>query len=187
MSALSGGFAAPAHDGARAFRALMEAMARPGTRQALSGATPPAPMSQAAGVLALTLLDDTTPLHLAGDWDRPEIRQWIAFHTAAPVVSAEEAAFAIGDWASLQPVSRFALGDPAYPDRSATLVIEISSLDAKGTSLRGPGIKTTADLPLPETAAFVENSGLFPLGFDCFLTAGSDVAALPRSTKLEDI
>ena len=63
---LDGGFADPATDAAHAFRAVMEAMARPGTLREITGATPPAPLSPAAGAAILTLCDTDTPLHLAG-------------------------------------------------------------------------------------------------------------------------
>ena len=128
--ALLGGFAAAPVQSARAFRASLEAMARPGTLNSLTGATPPAPLSVAAGVLVLTLCDGTTPVHLAGAHDCPALRDWITFHTGAPLVAAEEAVFAIGAWDALQPVSRFAIGQPDYPDRSATLIVEMPTLAA---------------------------------------------------------
>ena len=45
---LSGGFADPPADAAHAFRAIMQAMARPGTIHDVTGARPPAPLSIAA-------------------------------------------------------------------------------------------------------------------------------------------
>lgn len=184
--ALTGGFTDAPVDAARAFRAALEAMARPGTIWSVAGAQPPAPLSVAAGVLLLTLADGTTPVHLAGAWDCPAVRDWITFHCAAPLVAAEDAAFALGDWASLQPVSRFAIGRADYPDRSATLIVELPVLTAAGARLTGPGIATAAALSLPEVAAFRANRALFPLGFDCYFTCGSDLAALPRSTRVEE-
>ena len=85
----------------------------------------------------------------------------------------------------MQPVRRFAIGQPDYPDRSATLIVEMGHLAAEGPRLTGPGIKGAAHLSLPETAAFAANRALFPLGFDCLFTAGTQVAGLPRSTKVE--
>ena len=65
---LSGGFRDAPTQSARAFRGILDALSRPGTIQTLSGpVTPPAPLSQAAATLLLTLADTTTPLHLAGD------------------------------------------------------------------------------------------------------------------------
>jgi alpha-D-ribose 1-methylphosphonate 5-triphosphate synthase subunit PhnH len=182
---LSGGFADPAREAARAFRAALDAMARPGTIHGVAGAQAPAPCSPAAAALLLTLCDDTTPLHLAPSHDTEALRAWIAFHTASPLVPAEAALFALGTWDALGPVDRFAIGTPAYPDRAATLIVEMAALSPEGAVLRGPGIAETARLSLPETAAFQANRRHFPQGFDCFFTAGSALAALPRSTIVE--
>jgi alpha-D-ribose 1-methylphosphonate 5-triphosphate synthase subunit PhnH len=179
--ALQGGFADAPIAAARAFRAALEAMARPGTIWDVTGAAPPGPLSVAAGVLVLTLCDGTTPVHLAGAFDVPLLRDWITFHTGAPLVPAEQARFALGTWADLVPVDRFPIGLPDYPDRSATLIVELPVLLAQGVRLTGPGIETEAALSLPETTAFVANRALFPMGFDCYFTCGARLAGLPRS------
>lgn len=184
---LSGGFADAPTQSARAFRAILEAMARPGTIHTVTAAQPPAPLSVAAGVALLTLCDGTTPLHLAGTAGRAEVRDWVAFHTGAPLVAAEEAAFALGRWEALAPVSRFRIGQPDYPDRSATLIVEMERLTNHGPALTGPGIETATWLNLPETAAFRANRALFPLGFDTIFTCGDRIAALPRSTRVEAV
>ncbi|MDA5558912.1 phosphonate C-P lyase system protein PhnH [Shimia sp. MMG029] len=182
---LKGGFADAPVDAAHAFRAAMNVMARPGTVEKLAGAAPPAPLSTAAGTLILTLCDPDTPLHLAGDFDCQAVRDWIAFHVGAPIVGAESAMFAVGDWESLAPLTRFAIGTPEYPDRSATLIVEREALAQEGATLRGPGIKETAEMALPETEAFQMNALLFPLGLDFFFSCGDQVSALPRTTKVE--
>lgn len=187
VDALSGGFADPPLDAARAFRACLDVMARPGRVADLTGALPPAPLSAAAGTVILTLLDGTTPVHLAGGHDVAAVREWITFHTGAPFVRAEEAVFALGTWDALLPVTRFAIGTPEYPDRACTLIVECEGLEPQGARLTGPGIKDHALLSLPEVAAFRANRALFPLGFDAFLTAGTCVAGLPRSTIVEDV
>jgi alpha-D-ribose 1-methylphosphonate 5-triphosphate synthase subunit PhnH len=186
VDTLGGGFATPAHQSARAFRAALDALSRPGLIRQVDGAAPPAPLSIAAGVLLLTLVDGTTPVHLAGDANAPAVRDWITFHTGAPLVDAARAVFAVGTWDALLPVSRFAVGLPDYPDRAATLIIEVPTLDGTGPRLTGPGIRTKSRLPLPDRAAFRANRALFPLGFDCFLTSGARLAALPRSTDVGD-
>lgn len=182
---LQGGFANAPIQSAQAFRAVLDAMARPGKIMALRGAAPPAPLSIAAVVVLLTLTDPTTPLHLAGAADCAPVRDWVAFHIGARLVEAEDAAFALGTWAALQPVTRFAIGQPDYPDRSATLIVEMDRLTNHGPVLTGPGIETATWLSLPETAAFRTNRALFPLGFDCLFTCGDRIAGLPRSTKVE--
>lgn len=182
---LVGGFASPASMSARAFRAAMEAMARPGRIQRIAGAAPPAPLSPAAGALLLTLCDGSTPLHLAGDADSPEVRAWVAFHCGAPLASAQAASFALGAWDALRPLDRFATGTPEYPDRSATLIVEVPDLQPEGARLAGPGIETEARLSLPEGLAEARAAVLaYPLGLDLFLTAGERLAALPRSTRV---
>jgi alpha-D-ribose 1-methylphosphonate 5-triphosphate synthase subunit PhnH len=187
QDALSGGFADTPREAARAFRAVLEAMARPGTINTVKGASPPPPLSGAAGVCLLTLVDATTPLHLAGAADCAAVRDWVTFHIGAPLVAAEVADFALGSWEALQPVSRFRIGTPDYPDRSATLIVELNRLAAHGPCLTGPGIETATWLSLPETAAFRANRSLFPLGFDCLFTFGNRLAALPRSTHVENL
>lgn len=185
--ALTGGFTDAPLQSARVFREVLEAMARPGTICQVAGATPPAPLSVAAGGVLLTLCDGTTPLHLAGAFDTPAVRDWVAFHIGAPLVAAGDAAFALGRWDDLQPVTRFRIGQPDYPDRSATLIVERDRLTNHGPALTGPGIETATRLNLPETAAFRANRALFPLGFDTIFTAGDRIAGLPRSTRVEGI
>lgn len=182
---LTGGFAAPPQDAARAFRAALEAMARPGRVQRLSGAEPPAPLSVAAGTLLLTLCDTTTPVHLAPSHDTAAVRGWIAFHCGAPIVVAGDAAFAVGSWEALQPVSRFAIGTADYPDRAATLIVETKGVAPPNATLTGPGIERSHPARLPEIAAFRANRARFPLGFDCYFCAGTEVIGLPRSTHVE--
>ncbi len=180
---LQGGFSNPAIQSAHAFRSVMEAMARPGTIQDITGAEPPAPMSKAAGAVMLTLCDTDTTVYLAGDLDSAEVRAWLAFHTGTKVTGPSHAMFAIGTWDALAPLSAYQVGTSEYPDRSATLIVESEDL-GDGATLSGPGIKTTASLSLPETAAFQANRAMFPLGLDFIFTCGDQLAALPRSTEV---
>ncbi len=173
---MEGGFHDQPRQSATAFRAALEAMARPGTIHTVTGAHPPA-LSVAAGVLLLTLADRTTGLWLA-----PSLlaaREWITFHTGAVVVAPEQAQIAIGAWDDL-PLDALPLGQPDYPDRSATVIVEMPALTATGARLTGPGIRDSAHLSLPPIPA-----ARFPLGLDYFLTCGDRLAALPRTTKVE--
>ncbi|MEM6310499.1 MAG: phosphonate C-P lyase system protein PhnH [Pseudomonadota bacterium] len=183
-STLTGGFKTPAMDAAHAFRAAMQAMARPGTLQTIHGGTGPAPISPAAACLLLTLCDATTNVFLGARHDTKDMRDWLAFHTGAPIVTRAEAQFALGTWGDLHPLADYSIGTPEYPDRSATLIVERDMLDTAGAKLRGPGIATTATLNLPDIDAFRANRALFPLGLDFYFTCGSTVAGLPRSTEV---
>jgi alpha-D-ribose 1-methylphosphonate 5-triphosphate synthase subunit PhnH len=183
---LTGGFDNAPVQSARAFRAALSALARPGRIEVAKGAQAPVPVSPAAATLLLTLCDGETPLYLAPGHDRAEVRDWIAFHISAPLVGADEAMFALGGWDALAPLDAYRIGTPEYPDRSATLIVEVGRLAAEGARLTGPGIETAARLSLPEGDALRRNRALFPLGLDFFFTAGDRLAALPRTTRVED-
>ncbi len=183
---LEGGFADPARDAARAFRACLNVMARPGKIEQVTGARPPQPLSEAAGTLIQTLCDADTPVVLIGDHDCQPLRDWITFHTNAPLVqSRREAAFAVGSWSALLPLDAYAVGTDQYPDRSATLIVELPDLSNNGARLSGPGIRDIAYLNLPEPDLFSQNHRLFPCGLDFYFTAADRIAALPRSTHVE--
>jgi alpha-D-ribose 1-methylphosphonate 5-triphosphate synthase subunit PhnH len=181
---LAGGFADPPRDAAQAFRAAMEAMARPGRLHQVPGTLPPSPLSQAAGTLLLTLVDADTPLHLAGAADNAAVRGWVTAQTGAPLVGPGAAAFALGSWPALCPLDRYPAGTPDYPDRSATLIVEMAELANRGARLAGPGIAGETALDLPDIDAFAWNAARFPLGLDFFFCAGRTIAALPRSTTV---
>lgn len=183
-NALAGGFADPAIQSAHAFRSVMEAMARPGTIQNISGAAPPHPLSNAAGAALLTLCDTETPVFLAGETDCEDVRTWLAFHTGAPLSGPTHCMFAVGTWDSLTPLTNYQIGTSEYPDRSATLIVECAELIQTGATLKGPGIKDSASLGLPEHSAFQSNRTLFPLGLDFVFTCGDQLAALPRTTEV---
>ncbi|WP_375691156.1 phosphonate C-P lyase system protein PhnH [Pseudooceanicola sp. LIPI14-2-Ac024] len=181
---LEGGFVDAAVGASHAFRAAMNAMARPGRIEEIAGGAAPAPVSPAAATLLLTLCDQETPLHLAGDHDTPAVRDWVAFHLGAPLVGKGQAMFALGSWGALGKLADYPQGEAEYPDRSTTLIVEVDALSGEGTRLTGPGIRTEAHLNLPDPDQFRRNAAQFPLGVDCYFTCGGQLAALPRSTRI---
>ena len=181
----SGGFADPAVASAHGFRAAMDVMARPGTRREITGGMAPEGLSPAAASLILTLCDPETGIYLAPDVNSEALRGWITFHTGAPLVSADKADFAVGGWEALMPMDQYRIGTTEYPDRSATLVVELAEFAAPNATLTGPGIKDTARMYLPDLALLLRNAMLYPLGVDLFFTSGAEVAALPRSTQIQ--
>jgi alpha-D-ribose 1-methylphosphonate 5-triphosphate synthase subunit PhnH len=147
---------------------------------------PPAPCSPAAGALILTLCDGTTPLHLAPSHDTE------ACAAGSPSTPARRWSGGSRRCSRLAPgtrcnPSRFAIGTAEYPDRSATLIVEMPALDAtEGARLTGPRDR---DRGAPVAAGNRRVSGepaRFPLGFDCFFTCGDRVAGLPRSTRVQE-
>ena len=188
------GFADPILDSQHTFRAVLTAMAHPGRVVEIGGAlAPPPPLHPAAAAFALTLVDFETPV-----WtDRSigaEAHAWLAFHTGAPVVERPDAArFALAtDVACLPPLCMFDAGTDERPERSATLVIQVDGLRAgSGHGLTGPGIdgRTALDVTgVPPTfwEDLRHNHARFPRGVDIVLTAGIRLAALPRTTRVED-
>ena len=192
-SSLSPGFADPAHDAQRLFRRVLDAFSHPGRIVSLAGAAVgPGTISRATTAYLLTLADRDTPLWLAPAFDRPEVRDYLRFHAGTPmVVSRSEATFAVLRHEDADPFEGFAVGTDTYPDRSATLVIEVPSLDEGPIRLcRGPGIDGEAHLAVAglddgfwrQCAA---NHALFPCGAALVFPSGSSLLALPRSISVE--
>jgi alpha-D-ribose 1-methylphosphonate 5-triphosphate synthase subunit PhnH len=191
---LGGGFAEPVTDAQATFRTLMDAMARPARIVPLAPrATPPAPLGALAGAIACALIDADTPIWLDPMLgDNEAVCAWLAFHTGARVTaSPADAAFAmVSDVARMPPLERFAQGAQDYPDRSATLILQLDQLDGGAAlTFEGPGIKGKAvlapsGLPADFTRQWVGNSRRFPRGVDLILTAADAVACLPRSARL---
>ncbi|MEL6574269.1 MAG: phosphonate C-P lyase system protein PhnH [Pseudomonadota bacterium] len=184
-----GGFADPAPQSAAAFRAALEALARPGRIERIGGCRPPAGLSPAAGGLLLSVADADTPVWVPEGAE--DIAAWTLFHTGAPrALRRGDAAFAAGSWDALMPLTDWPEGTADYPDRATTLIVDVPSLEG-GDALRlsGPGIKGATEvapmLPREAVAALAANRARFPLGVDLYLAAGEAVMGLPRSTRVE--
>jgi alpha-D-ribose 1-methylphosphonate 5-triphosphate synthase subunit PhnH len=189
------GFGDVVHDSHRVFRATMNALARPGTIHPLGALPPsPAPLNSGAAALILALADHETPIWLdetlAGSVD---VAAYFRFHTGAPLTkSPEYATFAVvSDGLRLPPLETFSGGTLEYPDRSTTVVVQVSHLaSAGGWQLTGPGIDGSASLdagPLPTCfpAMMTINRSRFPRGVDLLLATQSHMAGLPRTTAIE--
>lgn len=192
---IEGGFSNPVFDGQTVFRAVMDAMARPGSLRRLSGlANPPRPLSPNAAAVALALCDHDTPVWLDLSLQAsPAVKAWLGFHTGAPLArTPDEAHFAVAALpGELISLDNFAQGTQEYPDRSATLILQVDSL-AGGPRLvlAGPGIEATASIapsPLPRhfCEQWKQNNQRYPRGIDVVLAAPEGVACLPRTTRLK--
>lgn len=189
-----GGFADPVGASQTVFRALMDAMARPGSIHDLPEMTaPPAPLTASAASLIATLADADTPVWLdAALTKTPAVRDWIVFHTGAPITPHQsEAAFAVvAAPERLSALNGFALGTQEFPDRSTTVILQVASLTVGAPlTLQGPGINGQASLapaPVPQhfTEQWAANRRAFPRGVDLILAGPASAAAMPRSTRL---
>ncbi|TQX86515.1 MULTISPECIES: phosphonate C-P lyase system protein PhnH [Rhizobium] len=188
----SGGFANPVFESQSVFKAIMDGMARPGTIQTIGPEiAPPAPLGIAAGAIALTLCDHETPVWLSASLAKSALPAWLAFNTGAALGDKLEARFVfLEDGTMLSSFSQFASGSQEYPDRSATIVLEVKALEGgRPLALSGPGIRdiaTIAPIGLPESflRLWNDNRAIFPRGADIVLTAGKHFVCLSRTTKI---
>jgi alpha-D-ribose 1-methylphosphonate 5-triphosphate synthase subunit PhnH len=186
-------FAKPSHDLARAFRPILDAMANPGRILLfVPELSPPAGLSREAAAVALTLCDFQSPVWLHVSLRTTAIERYLRFHTGAPLTRSEAdamLAFADADH-GVPELPRFSRGTHEYPDRSATLVIQVGQLRGDiGVTLKGPGIQTVRRLGVASLGAdfwqqMIASREDFPLGIDVILVGPGTIAAIPRSTQI---
>ena len=185
---LSAGFVDPVHDAQHAFRRVLDALSRPGQGVSLGRSVKGVPLGPAMSHLLLTLTDDDTPV-----WWQPldhSAADWLRFHTGAPLAGATgQAAFAVVVNAQTMPsLDAFACGTVESPEGSATLFVEVPSLDTGPVvNWRGPGIQEMqavriAGLPTHFWTQWQANNESFPLGVDIVFTCADVAIGLPRST-----
>lgn len=184
------GFADPVLGAQAAFRAVMEAMARPGRPQRLaSPPDPPPPLAPAAAAALLALADAETPVWTDAP---PEARAWIAFHTGATLVERPgEAEFLLAT-GPIPPLTALHAGSDEAPQNGATLIAQVAALKpGPAWRLSGPGIESVHHLSVTGLPAdFVDqwraSTRRFPRGVDLVLAAGDALAALPRTVRIEE-
>ncbi|MES2686676.1 MAG: phosphonate C-P lyase system protein PhnH [Pseudomonadota bacterium] len=186
---LSAGFADPVHEAQAAFRAVLEALSRPGQHMAIGQPVKGLDLGPAMSHLLLALTDDDTPVW----WQQPGgAADWLRFHTGASVAAAPaHAAFAvIGDVAVMPALEAFAAGSMESPEHAATLLIEVPSLsEGPAVEWHGPGIREMqtvrlAGLPDSFWTQWQTNHAAFPQGVDIVFTCVDAVLGLPRTTRV---
>lgn len=178
------------------FRRALEALAHPGSIYELDVAcgVPPG-LSVGMTAILLALADVDAPVWLPADVDE-RVHHYLRFHCGCPLVSEPaQARFAVVPAGYAAPdLTQCHPGDPAYPDTSTTLLLEVESLDnADGGAsvvLSGPGIASQRVLSVNglRTDFWTQwraNQQLFPLGVDVFLIQGNRVCGLPRTVMVE--
>lgn len=165
------------------FRALMEAMARPGTVQDIRHSLDSAPAWR--GVLA-SLLDTKTSF--ADCHNLLEDRDWPLFQ--AVQAAAEQADYLLCLGNAVADISP-RVGTLSCPDQAATIVLNVESLGTGNTEIRlkGPGIRDVLSLQIDglekSWLTFRAENISFPLGIDLILVDHHQLAAIPRTTSLE--
>jgi alpha-D-ribose 1-methylphosphonate 5-triphosphate synthase subunit PhnH len=191
---LAAGFADPVFDSQSAFRAAMEALARPGRIRPVGTASlADAPLLPSAAALVLALCDFETPLHLSAHLGgQSGVAEYLRFHSDAPLVpEPSRAAFAVLDLEQDRlDLEGFAQGTPEYPDRSTTIIACCASLETGAAlTIAGPGIAGVASLrvaglPADFAAQWAANRAGFPLGVDVLFAAPGTIVGLPRSARI---
>ena len=189
MSLAIPGFADPVADSQACFRAVLDAMARPGTLHTVTApGAAPLPLHRATAAVLLTLIDIDTPF-----WCDPAAAAaaaWIAFHCGAPLAPMNQAGFVL----ALSPIELAALhaGSDEAPEDGATLILQLPALGS-GTAftLEGPGLAAptpfrATGLPPGFAAGWAANQARFPRGVDLILCAGDTLTALPRTLTIRE-
>lgn len=198
LARLAPGFAAPVAQSQAVFRALLEALARPGRAQSLAAALQPGlglppGLPPALAAALLTLLDADTRLWISPALDSAGLRAWCGFHSAPQWVEAPEAAdFALLDAAEALPelLQRLRPGSDERPQDSATALIAVRALVAAGDQCwRGPGIEHEhrpgiAGLDAGFWAWRRSQQALYPCGVDFVFFAADGLLGLPRTTEV---
>lgn len=193
---LGAGFADPVFQSQAAFRAVLDALAEPGTRRDVGAAiVPPAGLEATTAIILLTLADYETPIFLPRPLRDGPAGAWLRFHCGAALVEEPaQAAFAVVDGAQAAPaLAAFHPGEDQFPDRSATVIVQCEALTGGApVTLEGPGIAASrkiapAGLREGFFAELAANAGRYPLGVDCLLTHGTELIGLPRSTLYPEI
>ncbi len=178
------------------FRILMDAFSHPAlARDFVARASAWGAMQPSSVTLLLTLADQDTAIWLDEPYaDDEGMRSLIAFYCGAPIVAEpERAVFAfISDVARIGDFTRFAPGEPDFPDRSTTLIVQTVALQTGPHLFAGPGILETRSfgaegLSKDFASQWRRNRRSFPLGVDLIFVTDAEVVALPRSLRLLEV
>jgi alpha-D-ribose 1-methylphosphonate 5-triphosphate synthase subunit PhnH len=190
---LCAGLTDPVHDAQQAYRAALDALARPGRRMDVGRAIAGLPLGAAMAHLLLTLADDDTAVWWQDGGDTAA--RWLRFHTGARAAAVpDESALAVITSALAMPaLDAFARGTLASPEFSSTLLLEVLSLDAGPlVHWHGPGIHGAQPVQIEGLAPgfwtqWQANHASFPQGVDVIFTCGAQALGLPRTIRVSRV
>ncbi len=192
MNMPAAGFSDPVQQSQQAFRALLDAMARPGRVTTVeTEAGHPEGLAPGLAAALLTLADLDTPVWLGPGFETEAAKTWLRFHSGAPLAAKpDQATFALLDAAQMPALETFSFGTDEAPERGATLLIQVPALNGPAAmTWRGPGIRDSIAMPLCglDQSIWRQRAALsieFPRGVDLYLGCGRDLVAVPRSTAI---
>ena len=188
------GFIDPVNDSQFTFRQLLKAMSEPGILCKFTTPEPLGFMSEALFATCQALLDQQTPVWLSKEFDTPNIRHNLSFHTGAPILDdVSNAQFAIAFAGEVENTASFHKGDVEYPETACTLLLQVNALngdDGDTLKLSGPGIETDvyaqiSDLTPAILTYLTTRPDRFPLGLDLIFAAEDALLCIPRCTHVE--
>lgn len=190
---LLAGFDRPSLAAQQCFRAILAALAEPGSAQTL--ALPrevPSACEPGIASIGLALLDSSTSFHVC---ELPGLSDYFRFHTGAVDTEPQNAQWVFSSAANpamLALIASLNMGSLESPEQASTLVLQLEAApqDRVNLSLRGPGIQGVKGVPSfgmrPEFWTWrCAARERYPLGLDLLFVFGSQVWALPRSTAIE--
>ena len=167
----------------RCYRSLLQAMSYPGQVQSM----PVSGSADATLAILATLMD--AEVSLSDHNCLLDQATWLLLQSQNS--SSDQADFILcrGDSApELSP----RLGTLSSPEKSATLIIKVASVNAGGLKLKmtGPGVKGVQELYLEglDPHWLLQRQqwvSAFPLGVDILLVDQSSVVGMPRTTRVE--
>lgn len=215
QSAIVTGFDNPVHDSQYCFRQLMTAMSEPGTVHQVRYLSAPDELLPSVYQVALTLFDAQTTVALSTSLNTAEIVQPLVFHCGSPIIAAtprhrspagssdeheqptaDFIVFSVSEWADIIGCSQITMGEPEYPDRSTTLIMQVPGISTVPLAnvmklrLTGPGIDRERIVFIKGVDAAIvrdwqRNQARFPLGVDLLVCCPESLLALPRTCQVE--
>lgn len=192
LTGLCAGFDDPVQQSQQVFRRVLTALSEPGAVQNLPANESPEGVHAAAYQICLALLDSDTPLWISPSLKTDALVSALRFHCGCRLVDEPgQAEFVLTTPDFDGDLTIFAQGNHEYPDRSATLIVQVESLDsASDWTLSGPGIQSERKVGITGLdprwpGMLADNRSRFPCGVDFLFTAGTALMGLSRTTRVE--
>lgn len=193
LSSIGRGFEDLALDSQAVFRQVLSAFSKPGEIQlAPTDIESPEGLHPAAAAVLLALLDQDTRLWLSPAFTGGVAGAYLRFHTGCVLTDNPQTAdFVLARPDDLPILSELTLGSEEYPERSATVVVQVEDLNNEaGWRLSGPGIDGQANLNVAGLndsflPAWRESQLHFPRGVDLIFAGADRLVAMPRTTRAE--
>ena len=189
------------HDAQSHFRSLLDSLSRPGRIQPLDAVklNPPPGLNRASVLVALALMDGDVRFHVVHDEQGESA--YLAANTRSVPDRLDKAAFIFAEGGDGPEILESAdCGTLAYPDTSATLILQIAAASAQpldgglwlqfeGPGVDGASVLFTRGLNPDLLLALLARNAEFPLGVDAILTFEDasgvpSIVGVPRTTYL---